>query len=227
MMIIAIGVSFPVGLLFGYIMRKVIAERTIASAEKQADYIILEAKKHAETTKKEMLIESKEEVHHMRIELEKETRERRNELQKIEKRYLQKEEMLERKEIHLESKERACDLKEKEVLKFEKKVNILHKEQLVELERIASLSVEEAKEQLLRNIDRELIHDKALKIKNMEIEIKQEAEKKSKDILAYTIQKCAADYVAETTVSIVELPNEEMKGRIIGREGRNINTFEQ
>ena len=225
-MIIGIGVSFPVGLLFGYLMRKVIAEKKIKTAEKQADYIILEAKKQAETTKKEMLIEAKEEVHSMRIELEKETRERRNELQKVERRNLQKEETLDKKTDQLESREKSMASKERELDKLEKKVNSLHDTQLKELERIASLTVEEAKEHLLSDVDKHLTHEKAVKIKNMESEAKLEAQKKSKEIIAYAIQKCAADFVSESTVSVVVLPNEEMKGRIIGREGRNIRALE-
>lgn len=225
-MIIAIGVSLPVGLFFGYVLRKAIAEKKIKSAEQQADHIILEAKKQAETTKKEMLIEAKEEVHKMRIDLEKETRERRNELQKIERRNLQKEESLDRKAEQYESREKSLNNKEREIEKLEKKTRVLHDQQLVELERIASLSIEEAKEQLLSDVDKDLTHEKAVRIKNMENQAKQDAEKKAKSILATAIQKCAADFVAESTVSVVALPNEEMKGRIIGREGRNIRALE-
>ncbi|MCD6435493.1 MAG: ribonuclease Y [Clostridiales bacterium] len=223
---IAIGVSFPVGLLFGYKLRKAIAEKKIKSAEEQADFIILEAKKQAETTKKGMLIEAKEEVHGMRIDLEKETRERRNELQKIERRNLQKEESLDNKQEQFEIREKTITNKEKELNRLEVHVNSLHEKQLQELEKIASLTVEEAKEKLLSDVDKNLTHEKVIMIKNMESEAKLKADKKSKEILAYAIQKCAADYVAETTVSVVTLPNEEMKGRIIGREGRNIRAIE-
>jgi ribonuclease Y len=225
-LIIAIAVSFPVGLFFGYFMRKAVAEKRIKSAEQQADYIVLESKKQAETTKKEMLIEAKEEVHKLRIDLEKETRERRAELQKVERRNLQKEESLDRKNELMEIKEKNFTIKESEIEKLEIKTNELHDRQLVELERIASLTIDEAKEHLLDNVDKQLTHEKAMMIKNMENDAKQQAGKKSKEILAFAIQKCAADYVAETTVSVVALPNEEMKGRIIGREGRNIRALE-
>lgn len=207
-------------------MRKAIAEKKIKNAEQQADHIILEAKKQAETTKKEMLIEAKEEVHKMRIDLEKETRERRNELQKIERRNQQKEETLDRKAEQFESREKTLSNRERDIDKLEKKTRTLHDQQLVELERIASLSIEEAKSQLLSDVDKELTHEKAVRIKNMESQAKQDAEKKAKSILATAIQKCAAEYVAESTVSVVNLPNEEMKGRIIGREGRNIRALE-
>lgn len=207
-------------------MRKAIAEKTIKSAEEQAGFIILEAKKQAETTKKEMLIEAKEEVHKMRIELEKETRERRNELQKVERRNLQKEETLDRKLEQVENRDAAIGNREKAIELTEKRVGELHEKQLLELERIASLTVDEARQQLLSDVEKNLTHEKAVMIKNMESEAKLEADKKSKEVLATAIQKCAADYVAESTVSVVALPNEEMKGRIIGREGRNIRALE-
>lgn len=226
LLIISIFVSFPVGVLFGFLIRKVIAEKKIKSAEAQADYIILEAKKHAETTKKEMLIEAKEEMHQMRIELEKETRERRAELSKVEKRNLQKEENLDTKTSQLEFKEATIANAEKEIGIIKNKTVQLHKQQLEELERISSLTIEEAKAKLLADVDKELAREKVVKIKNMENETKKESNKLAKGILAYAIQKCAVDYVTETTVSVVNLPNEEMKGRIIGREGRNIRAIE-
>ncbi len=186
----------------------------------------MEAKKQAETTKKEMLIEAKEEVHQMRIDLEKETRERRAELQKIERRNMQKEENLDRKIQSMEAREKSFTQKETAVAEKEERIGILHDQQLIELEKIASLTMEEAREKLLSDIDRNLTHEKAVKIKEMEYEAKLEVDKRSKEILAYAIQKCSADYVAESTVSVVPLPNEEMKGRIIGREGRNIRALE-
>jgi len=207
-------------------MRRLVAEKRIKSAEEQADLITLEAKKQAETTKKEMLIEAKEEVHQMRIDLEKETRERRAELQKIERRNMQKEENLDRKIQSMEAREKSFTQKETAVAEKEERIGILHDQQLIELEKIASLTMEEAREKLLSDIDRNLTHEKAVKIKEMEYEAKLEVDKRSKEILAYAIQKCSADYVAESTVSVVPLPNEEMKGRIIGREGRNIRALE-
>jgi len=186
----------------------------------------LEAKKQAETTKKEMLIEAKEEIHQMRIDLEKETRERRAELQKVERRNMQKEENLDRKIQSMEAREKNYTLKEAAIEEKEERIGLLHDQQLIELEKIASMTMDEARDKLLFDIDRNLTHEKAVKIKEMEYEAKLEVDKRSKEILAYAIQKCAADYVAESTVSVVPLPNEEMKGRIIGREGRNIRALE-
>jgi ribonuclease Y len=228
-MLLTVTIAFitaVVGMFIGYVLRKVIGEKKIKSAETLADNIVLEAKKKAETTKKETLLEAKEEVHQLRIELEKETRERRNEIQRLEKRNLQKEEVLEKRSEVLDSKEKTLVKKEGSLIEMESNLSDLHEKQLHELERISSLTTEEAKAHLLNDVDKQLTHEKVLMIKDMESKVKQEVDKKAKEVISYAIQKCAAEYVAESTVSVVTLPNEEMKGRIIGREGRNIRTLE-
>ena len=213
-------------LITGYILRKVVGEKKIKSAEAQADLIVSDAKKKAEGLKKEKLIEAKDEVHQLRIELEKETRDRRSEIQKLEKRNIQKEETLEKRSESLDHKERSLDSKESKLNKMEANLSNMHTQQMAELERISSLSIDEAKDQLLSEVDKQLTHEKVVMIKNMESKVKQEVDKKAREVISYAIQKCAADYVAESTVSVVNLPNDEMKGRIIGREGRNIRALE-
>lgn len=207
-------------------MRKKIAETAIGSAEKEADSILLEAKKNAEAKKKEILLEAKEENIRLKNEVENENRERKVELQRMEKRLLQKEEGLERKTDSLERKEeqlqRKLDAAEKEQLEIAKTLELQH----AELERISGLTTDQAKEYMLSSIEYEIKHEAALMIKDIEGKAKQEADKKAKEIIACAIQRCAVDHVAETTVSVVPLPSDEMKGRIIGREGRNIRTLE-
>ena len=215
-----------IGMLLGYIIRRIIAEKKIRSAEIMADNIVIDARKKAESTKKEMLIEAKDEIHVLRLDLEKETRERRNEIQTHERRNVQKEESLDKKISNLERKEKdvAKSLRDVESLKNEYSIKIGRQNE--ELERIAALSKEDAKRELLENLDKTLTREKVTRIREMESEIKEESGKKAKEIIAYAIQKCATEYVAESTVSVVALPNDEMKGRIIGREGRNIRAFE-
>lgn len=219
-------VALVLGLLVGYLARKKTAEKTIISAEFRAQEIVLEAEKGAEAVKKEKLIEAKEEVHQLRNELEKEVRERRNEVQRHEKRILQKEETLDRKSDNLEKKEEQLNKKLKESSDKQAEIEKLFETQVQELERISGLTIEEAKSQLLADIEKEVKHDAVVMIKDIEGKAKEEGTKKAREIIAYAIQKCAADYVAESTVSVVSLPNDEMKGRIIGREGRNIRALE-
>lgn len=207
-------------------LRKKTAEKLIGSAEFKAKEMVLEAEKHAEGLKKEKLIEAKEEVHHLRNELEKETKERRAELQRMEKRVLQKEETLDKKSENLEKKDENLNRKIKDVEVKESEVEKLLESQVQELERISGLTVEEAKHHLLSDIEKEVKHDAVVMIKDIESKAKEDGNKKAREIIAYAIQKCAADYVAESTVSVVALPNDEMKGRIIGREGRNIRALE-
>ena len=216
------GITFGVG----YLVRKNIAEKEILSAEFKAKEIIAEASKSAESVKKEKVLEAKEEAHQIRKEIDRETKDRRAELQKLERRYLQKEESLDKKVLTLESKEEKLATKLKLVEDREMEANELYAQQIKELERISELTIEEAKNQLLADVEKDIKHDTVLLIKDIESKAKEEANKKAKDILAYAIQKCAADYVAESTVSLVNLPNDEMKGRIIGREGRNIRALE-
>lgn len=219
----AVGIiSFAVG----YFVRRFIAESKIKNAEEAAKRIIDDAQKDAETSKKELLLEAKEEIHRLRSELDREVRDRRNEIQRIERRLLQREELLDRKLENVEQREENINKKNKEVQKAYDDVQELYDKQLKELERISNLSLEEARHLLLSDIEKQIKHEAAIMIKDIETKAKEEGERKAKDIIANAIQKCAADHVAETTVSVVSLPNDEMKGRIIGREGRNIRTLE-
>ncbi|SHM49056.1 ribonucrease Y [Caldanaerovirga acetigignens] len=220
------AISGLLSLLIGYSLRKYIAEAKIASAEKEAEKIIKEAQEKAESIKREAIVEAKEEILKLKNDFERELKERRNELQRSERRLFQKEEALERKAEMLEKKEDAIAKKEIEVNKLFEKANELHKKQLSELERISGMTSEEAKDYLLNKIKEEVRHEAAMLIKEIETQAREEAQKRAKEIISYAIQKCAADYVAETTVSVVTLPNDEMKGRIIGREGRNIRALE-
>ena len=220
------GASLVVGVGIGYIFRKNTAEKEILSAEFKAKEIIAEATKAAESVKKEKVLEAKEEALQIRKEIDKETKDRRAEIQKLERRNLQKEETLDRKSLNLEAKEEKLAQKLRTIEIREEEAEALYLTQMKELERISELTTEEAKAQLLADVEKDIQHDTVLLIKEIEGKAKEEANKKAKDILAYAIQRCAADYVAESTVSLVNLPNDEMKGRIIGREGRNIRALE-
>ena len=206
--------------------RKKVTESKIGSAEMKSREIIDEALKTAETKKREALLEAKEEALKTRNELEKETRERRAELQRYEKRVLQKEEALDRKFDVVDKKEVELNNKETELNKVKTQVEKLNEQRLQELERISGLTSDQAKEFLLQTVEEEVKLDTAKLIKELESRAKEEAGKKAKEYVVTAIQKCAADHVAETTISVVQLPNDEMKGRIIGREGRNIRTLE-
>nr|WP_278183719.1 ribonuclease Y [Ruminiclostridium cellulolyticum] len=210
----------------GFEARKKQAEAQIGSAEQEAQRIVGEALKQGENKKREALLEAKEEIHKSRVELDRDIKDRRNEFMRQERRLVQKEETLDKKVEALEQKDEALNKKLKDIEVLQEQSGELVKKQTEELERIAGLSVEDAKEYLLRNIENEVKHDAAALIKEIEANAKQEADRKAKDILATAIQKCAADHVSEATVSVVPLPNDEMKGRIIGREGRNIRTLE-
>lgn len=215
-----------VGAGAGYWIRRNIAEAKISSAEVAAKKIVEEAEKAGESKKKEALVEAKEEIHKLRSELDREIKERRNELQRLERRLVQKEENLDRKIDSLEKKEEILSRKEAELDKSHEKVNELYTKQLAELERLSGLTSEEARTLLLASVEEEIKHETAMMIKEIEQQAKEEADKKAREIISLAIQRCAADHVAETTVSVVALPNDEMKGRIIGREGRNIRTLE-
>ena len=199
----------------GYFVRKSSAEKAIGSAEEEAKRIVARAEEQGEAKKKEALLEAKEDIQRQRQELDHDTRERRGELQRQERRVVQKEENLDRKIESVEKKESALAGKEAKLDKMQAEAAELHDRQKAELERISNLTAEE-----------ELKHEKAILIKEYEQQTKDEADKKARNILSQAIQRCAADYVAETTVSVVALPNDEMKGRIIGREGRNIRALE-
>jgi ribonuclease Y len=215
-----------VGAAGGYAIRKYLTEARIASAEKAAATIIEEAKKEAEAKKREAVLEAKEEAHRIRNEIERESRERRNELQRFERRLMQKEEALDRKTEALERKEASLHRQEEAAQKLKEELEELRRRQISELERISGLTTEEARAILLQNVEKEVRHEAAMLIKQIETEAKEEAEKRAREIITHAIQHCAADYVAEATVSVVNLPNDEMKGRIIGREGRNIRALE-
>ena len=202
------------------------AESKIGNAESRAREIIDDAVKTAEAKKKESLLEIKEESIKTKNELEKETKERRAELQRYEKRVLSKEETLDKKSDAIERREAAFTAKEEHLRQREAKVEELSKQRVQELERISGLTSEQAKEYLLKTVEDDVKHDTAKMIKEMEAQAKEEADKKAKEYVVTAIQRCAADHVAETTISVVQLPNDEMKGRIIGREGRNIRTLE-
>ena len=218
--------ALAIGGLGGYFLRKSIAEAKIKSAEEAALKIIEDAKKEAEARKKEAILEAKDETHRLRAEAEKEIRERRNEIQKSERRLIQKEESLDRKFENLEKKEENLQRLENSIEKVKAEITALYEKQLAELERLSNLTFEEARELLLAKVEEEIKHETAMLIKDMETQAKEEADKKAREIISLAIQRCAADHVAETTVSVVNLPNDEMKGRIIGREGRNIRTLE-
>jgi ribonuclease Y len=231
--IISALLALVVGAVVGFFVRKSIAEAKIGGANAAAKQIIEEAKREADALKKEALLEAKDEIHKLRTEAEREIRERRSELQKQENRLLQKEENLDRKdealnkrEALLEKKEDSLNERQQHIEEMESKVEELVRKEQAELERISSLTREEARQIILERVEKELSHEIALMVKEAETRAKEEADKKAKEILSLAIQRCAADHVAETTVSVVNLPNDEMKGRIIGREGRNIRTLE-
>ncbi|SES77476.1 ribonucrease Y [Anaerobranca gottschalkii DSM 13577] len=220
---ISVGVA---ALGIGYIIRKLIAEAKISSAEQEALRIIEEAKKEAEGKKREIILEAKEDILKLRSEFEKESKERRLEIQRLEKRIIQKEETLDKKIENLEKKEENLNKKEMEIAELQRSLEDIQLQQIKELERISALTTSEAKEILLSNVKKEIQHEMAMMIKEVEEQAKEEAEKKARNIISLAIQRCAADHVAESTVSVVPLPNDEMKGRIIGREGRNIRALE-
>jgi ribonuclease Y len=221
------------GILFGVIAfylgiayRKKVAEAELGSAEDQAKKIMNDAAKAAETKKKEALIEAKDEIHKLRIETDKDLKDRRSEVSRQERRIQQKEESLDRKIENLEKKEEQLQNKVKQADEKLSEAEIIKKSQIESLERISGLTADQAKDQLLMNLENELIHEKAVKVSNYEQQIKDSADEKAREIISLAISRCAADHVSEATVSVVPLPNDEMKGRIIGREGRNIRTLE-
>ncbi|MGL5751213.1 MAG: ribonuclease Y [Paraclostridium sp.] len=215
-----------VGIIAGYFVRKNISEAKIGQADKMAKDIVDKAGRDAETLQKEKLLEAKEEIHKWRSEAEKENKERRSELQKFEKRVIQKEEVLDKKLQTLENKDSVLNDKIKKIEKKEDQIESIKVQQLEKLESISGITSEKAREIILTNAERDVRREMSIMIKEIESQAKEEADKKSREIIGYAIQKCAADHVAETTVTVVNLPNDEMKGRIIGREGRNIRTLE-
>ncbi|WP_062197928.1 ribonuclease Y [Massilibacterium senegalense] len=226
-------VSAVVFTFVGYFIRKKIAEAKISSAEFAAQQIVEEAKRNSEALKKEKLLEARDEIHKLRSDAEQEIREERSKLQSQESRLVQKEEILDRKSESLDKKEQLLEQtedalieKQQQIEEMKSKVEELVQARQNELERISGLTQDEARKLILEEAEKEAFHDAALLMKDIEARAKEEADKKAKEILATAIQRCAADHVAETTISVVNLPNDEMKGRIIGREGRNIRTLE-
>jgi ribonuclease Y len=224
LLVVLIIVSITIYIEFQ--IRKRNTETKILKAEEDAKRTLDDAVKAAEAKKKEAILEAKEEVHKLRADLEKESRERRNEIQRLERRNLQREESLDKKSDMLEKREETLSKKLQDIQALENGVQELYTKQREELERISGLSSEEAKQILLDEISKEIKHESAILIKEAETKAKEEADKKAREIITTAIQRCAADHVSESTVHVVALPNDEMKGRIIGREGRNIRTLE-
>lgn len=210
----------------GYDKRKTEAEAIFHGAEAEGKRIVAEAVKVGEAKKREYLLATKEEIHKSKLELEKEIKDRRNEMQRSERRLIQKEESIDKKQQSLEEKEALLNNRLEEVKVIEANAKAEFEKQIAELERISGFSKEEAKQYLLSNLQNDIVHESATIIRDCEAKLKEEADRKAKEIIATAIQKSAASYVSETTVSVVGLPNDEMKGRIIGREGRNIRTLE-
>ena len=224
--VVALIIAIPVTSIITSSYQKKAAAKTIGTAEDKAREIIDEALKTAESKKREGLLEVKEESIRTKNELDKEIKERRAEVQRYERRIQQKEENIDKKSDAIEKKEASLAAKEEELTKQKEKIAKLNEERVQELERISGLTSEQAKEYLLKIVEDEVKHETAILIKELETRAKEEADKKAKEYVVNAIQRCAADHVSETTISVVQLPNDEMKGRIIGREGRNIRTLE-
>jgi len=224
--LVAVLVLLPVAFFLGIVYRKKIAEALIGSAEKEAENIKEEARRQAESKKKEILLEAKEESIRAKNEIEKEVKEQRNEVKRLERKLQQKEETLDRKSESFDKKEEQLQKKITKLDTQQAEIEKVLQEHTSELERIAGMSQEQAKNVLLATVESEVKIESALMIKEIEAKAKLEADKKAKDILATAIQRCAVDHITESSVSVVQLPNDEMKGRIIGREGRNIRTIE-
>ena len=226
LIVVGVVVGIAVGAGIGISYRKKFAEREIGSAEQEATRIINEAIRGGESRKKEMLLEAKDEIHRSRTEHEKEVKERRAELSKQERRLQQKEETLDKKTDAFERKEEELARRMAEVAQAKEEAESVKKAHMATLEKISGLTQEQAKQYLLKSVEEEVRHETAMKIKEIEQQMKDEADEKAREVLSIAIQRCAADHAAEATVSVVPLPTDEMKGRIIGREGRNIRTLE-
>ena len=227
MIIIAcVVVAAAAGVAIGIVYRKKVAEATIGSAQQEATRIVNDAVSKAESKKKEAILEAKDEIHRQRNELERELRERRSEVQRQERRIAQKEESLDRKTENIERKDEQLNNKIKAADKKAEEIELVKRSQIEMLEKISGFNKEQAKDYLLKTLESDLVHEKAVKVMEYEQKTKDEADEKAREIIATAIQRCAADHSADATVSVVALPNDEMKGRIIGREGRNIRTLE-
>ncbi|MGJ4850663.1 ribonuclease Y [Bacillota bacterium Meth-B3] len=219
-------VALAVGAAAGFLYRQNIMEKKIGRTEEFAKNLYDEATRRAEEQKKEKLLEAKEEIIRLKSELDKEVKDRRNEVTRLERRVSQREETLDKKLDNLEVREEHLNQKYKDAERLEAEAQQLHDQQQSELERISNMTLEEARQLLIGRIQKDAYHDAAVMVREIEAKAKEEADKKARNLIALAIQKCAADHVAETTVSVVALPNDDMKGRIIGREGRNIRTLE-
>ena len=224
--IAAVLISLAIGLVVGMALRKKVAESKIQGAENEAKRLVELAKIEAENLRKEEIFKAKEEIVNSRKELDQEIKERRGEVQRQETRLIQKEENLERRSENFEKKEEDLELRLKELEQQKQEIETLQKQEMEELQRVAGLSKEEAKEVLLKEVEKQIVAEKAAIIREENQKAKDEVTKNAKELLTYAVQKCAADHSQETTVSIVALPSDEMKGRIIGREGRNIKALE-
>ncbi len=224
--IVTLALAIPITYLVTVTYRKKVAEQKIGSAEDKARAIIDEAVKSAEAKKRETLLEVKEETIKSKNDLDREIRERRAEIQRNERRIVQKEENLDKKMESIEKREAGFVAREEELSRQKAEIAKLSEERVQELERISGLTSEQAKEYLIKTVEEDVKLDTAKLIRELEHQAKEEAGKRARDYVVSAIQKCAADHVAETTISVVQLPNDEMKGRIIGREGRNIRTLE-
>ena len=225
--------AIAIGALIGYRYRQSVTEKKIGRTEEYAKKLLDDATRKAEDHKKEMILAAKEEILHLKTELDKESRARRTELQRSERRMEQREETLDKREAQLDKRrdslaDREESLNEKyaDVQKLEEEAEAEKQKQITELERIATLTQDEARQMVIERVQKEAFHDAAATVREIESRAKEEGEKKARNIIALAIQKCAADHVAESTVSVINLPNDDMKGRIIGREGRNIRALE-
>ncbi len=219
-------IALAAGVIGGFLYRKNIMERKIGRTEEFCKTLLDDATKKAEEKRKEAIISAKDEIYNLKSELDKEVRDRRNEVSRLERRVNQREETLDKKFDNLEARELSLNDKYKEAERLEAEAQQMHDSQQAELERISNMTMEEARQILMNRIQKDAFHDAAVLVRDIEARAKEEAEKKARNIISLAIQKCAADHVAETTVSVVALPNDDMKGRIIGREGRNIRTLE-
>ena len=224
--VVAVIAALVIGFILGVVYRKKVAEAEIAGAEEEAKRILNDAIKSAESKKREALVEAKEEIHRNRTEFEKEEKARRSELQKQERRLQQKEETLDRKTDALDRKTDSLNQRLANVEAQQNEIKAIKKTQQERLEEISGYTIEEAKAYLIESLENEVVHEKAAKIKEIESQLKDDAESMAREIIGTAIQRCAADHASEVTVSVVPLPNDEMKGRIIGREGRNIRAIE-
>ena len=219
-------IALVAGLVAGFLYRQNVTEKKIGQTEEYAKNLLDDATRKAEEKKKETILEAKEEIIKLKNELDKEVRDRRSEVTRLERRVSQREETLDKKLDNLETREESLNQKYKEAERLEIEARLLHDKQQEELERVSNMTLEEARQQLMDRIQKEAYHDAAIMVREIESRAKEEGDKKARNLIALAIQKCAADHVAETTVSVVALPNDDMKGRIIGREGRNIRALE-